>query len=253
MKIQLLIIAATLAASLKAQQAQKGTLPKNYTPLSINIHYGAQKPLGTMAQRFGINSQVGGGFERVSLPKGWIIGVESYFIYGSRVKEDVLKHIRTPDGTILGDIGTYSTVLLKERGFYAGLNIGRLFTFTDNGNRVGGLRVTLGGGFLKHKIRIINEDNAAPQVAFPYSTGYDRLTYGFAFSQFVGYQVISRNKTINFTLGIDFTEGVTRNRRGFNFDTQQRDNTQRLDVLTGIRASWSIPLFSNQNADDIEY
>ena len=250
MKVQLIILATLVNTAL---QAQKAVLPKNYTPLSINVQYGAQKPLGILAQRFGINSTVGGSFERVSLPKGWILGVESYFIYGNKVKEDVLKNIRTPEGNIIGDIGTYATVFLKERGFYTGINLGKLFTFTDNGNRVSGLRVTLGGGFLKHKIRILNEDNAAPQVTLPYSAGYDRMTYGMAFSQFLGYQVISRNKTVNFTLGLDFTEGVTRNRRGFNFDTQKRDDAKRLDFLTGIHACWSIPLFTNQNADEIEY
>jgi hypothetical protein len=250
MKIPLLIIASTIATVL---QAQKGSLPKNYAPLSISVQYGVQKPIGIMAQRFGINNNVGIGFERASLPKGWLVGIEAYFFYGNKVKEDVLKNIRTPDGAIIGDIGTYASVSLKERGFYTGVTIGKLFTFTDNGNRVGGLRLSLGGGFLKHKIRILNEDNAAPQVALPYSAGYDRLTYGLAFTQFIGYQIISRDKTINFTVGLDFTEGVTRNRRGFNFDTQRRDNTKRLDVLTGFHATWSIPLFSNQNADDIEY
>ena len=116
-----------------------------------------------------------------------------------------------------------------------------------------GLRLTVGGGFLKHKIRILNEDNSAQQVASPYAEGYDRMTYGMAFSQSIGYQIISRNKTVNFTLSLDFTEGVTRNRRGFNFDTRQRDDTKRVDILSGLHATWSIPIFTNQNADEIEY
>jgi hypothetical protein len=250
MKIQLFIIASLFATVI---QAQKAVLPKNYTPLSINVKYGAQKPSGILAQRFGINNSVGGGIERVSIPKGWILGAESYFMYGSKVKEDVLKTIRTPEGTILGDIGTYAGVVLKERGVYIGVHLGKFFIFNDNGNRVSGLRLTAGGGFLKHKIRILNEDNSAQQVASPYAEGYDRMTYGMAFSQSIGYQIISRNKSVNFTLSLDFTEGVTRNRRGFNFDTRQRDDTKRVDFLTGLHATWSIPIFTNQNADEIEY
>jgi hypothetical protein len=250
MKLQLLIIASIITTVL---HAQKAVAPKNYTPLSINIQYGVQKPIGILTQRFGINSEVGIGLETVSLPKGWIIGIEAYYMYGNKVRENVLKNIRTPEGNILGDIGTYATVALKERGFYTGLNVGKLFILSDNGNRASGLRITVGGGFLKHKIRIVNGDNSAQQVAPPYAEGYDRMTYGIAFSQFIGYQVVSRNKTVNFTLGFDFTEGVTRNRRGFNFDTQKRDDSKRLDFLTGFHASLSIPLFSNQNADEIEY
>jgi hypothetical protein len=251
MKLQHFIIIVSICAT--TLQAQKAGLPKNYTPLSITVKYGAQKPSGILAQRFGINNSVGGGLERVSILKGWIMGVESYFIYGSKVKEDVLKNIRTPEGTILGDIGTYAGVVLKQRGIYMGGYLGKFFIFNDKGNRVSGLHLTVGGGFLKHKIRILNEDNSAQQVASPYSEGYDRMTYGMAFSQSIGYQVISRNKTVNFTLSLDFTEGVTRNRRGFNFDTRQRDDTKRLDFLSGIHATWSIPIFTNQNADDIEY
>ena len=110
-----------------------------------------------------------------------------------------------------------------------------------------------GGGFVQHKIRIQDNGNSAPQIAPPYTAGYDRLTNGLALTQFVGYQIVSRDKTINFFLGLDFTEGFTRNRRGFNFDTRQADTQKRLDILYGARVGGSIPLFTNQNADDIEY
>jgi hypothetical protein len=250
MKIQLIIIVLLFATVLKAQKA---VLPKYYTPLSITVKYGVQKPFGILAQRFGVNNNVGVGIEKISIPKGWIMGAESYFIYGSKVKEDVLKTIRTPEGTILGDIGSYAGVALKERGIYIGAHLGKFFVFNDNGNRVSGLRLAMGAGFLKHKIRILNEDNSAQQVGSPYAEGYDRMTYGMAFSQSIGYQFISRNKTVNFTLSLDFTEGVTRNRRGFNFDTRQRDDSKRLDFLSGLHATWSIPVFTNQKADEIEY
>ena len=250
MKIKLLTIIILINSGLCAQ---KPTLPKHYTPLSINANYGVQIPIGTLANRFGFNNRIGGGFEYITLPKGWIIGLDGYFIFGQTVKEDVLKSIRTPDGAILGDINTYASVFMRERGYYIGVQSGKLFPLSDNGNRIGGIRLTLSGGFLQHKISIKNSDNSAQQVAPPYSEGYDRLTNGFAIAQFIGYQLVSRDKTINLTLGFDFTEGFTKNRRGYNFDTRQRDDTKRLDILTGIRATFSIPLFTNQNAEEIEY
>jgi hypothetical protein len=232
--------------------AQK-KLPSQYAPLSIDFNFGYQKPTSDLSKRFGSNLCVGIGFEQANLPKGWIYGINGFYLFGQTVNEDVLAGMRTTDGGIIGDIGTYSSVDLRERGFNVGVHFGKIFKLSDNGNRFRGIRVTLGVGFLQHKIRIQDNDNATPQIAPPYDVGYDRLTNGFSLSQFIGYQVVSRDKKINFYAGFDFTEGFTKNRRGFNFDTRQRDDASRLDVLYGFRVGWSIPLFTNQKADEIEY
>ena len=248
-----IITSLLLLIYIQCSYAQKAKLPEAYTPLSIKTHFGTQLPFGALAKRFGRNLSAGAGLEFISIPKGWIFGLDATHIFGQNIKEDVLKNIRTPDGQILSDINTFATVLLRERGYYIGGYVGKLFPTFDNGNRIGGVCINLGAGFLQHKIKIRDENNAAPQVAPPYAEGYDRLTNGVAFTQFIGYQIISRNKTINFSVGMDITEGFTKNRRGFNFDTRLRDDTKRLDILAGLRATWSIVLFSNQKGENIEY
>jgi hypothetical protein len=35
----------------------------------------------------------------------------------------------------------------------------------------------------------------------------------------------------------------TKNRRGFNFDTGKEDNEMRLDIMTGFKAAWILPLY----------
>ena len=210
-------------------------------------------PSGDLAKRFSENMNVGGGFEYMSLPKGWIINTQFQYLFGQKVKEDVLASMRTLEGAILGDIGTYASVFLRERGIYMGLQGGKLLPFFDNGNRVGGLRLTIGVGFLQHKIRIQDNNGSAPQLSEPYTSGYDRLTNGWALNQFVGYQLVSRDKKLNFFIGVDCTEGFTRNRRGFNYDTRQFDKEKRLDILYGVRVGWSTVLFSNSKSDEIEY
>jgi hypothetical protein len=232
--------------------AQK-KLPPQYTPLSIEFNFGIQNPAGDLSKRFESNLCLGVGFERVSLPKGWIFAINGSYLFGQTVKEDVLSKIRTPEGEILSDIGNYASVELRERGFYIGSHFGKIFKLSDNGNRFRGIRATFGVGFLQHKIRIQDDNNSAPQIAPPYDTGYDRLTNGFSLNQFIGYQVVSRDKKINFYAGFDFTEGFTKNRRAFNYDTRQRDDAARLDILYGFRIGWSIPLTTNVKADEIEY
>ena len=249
MKVKIMLFICFSAQILYAQKK----FSTQYTPLTINTSFGVQIPAADLSKRYGTNLTVGGGLEYISLPKGWIIATDFQYLFGQKVKEDVLANMRTPDGAILGDIGTYANIQLRERGIYIGVSAGKLFKFFDNGNRIRGLRFTAGGGFLQHKIRIQDNGNSAPQIAPPYTAGYDRLTNGLALTQFVGYQIVSRDKTINFFIGLDFTEGFTQNRRAFNFDTRQADTKKRLDILYGARVGWSIPLFTNQNADDIEY
>lgn len=232
--------------------AQK-KLATQYTPLSIDFNFGYQIPSGDLINRFGSNLCVGVGFERISLPKGWIFSVNGFYMFGQTVKEDVLAPMRTAEGEILGDIGTYASVQLRERGFYVGAQFGRLIKLSDNGNRFRGIRATFGLGYFQHRIRLQDDSNSAAQITAPYDVGYDRFTDGFALHQFIGYQVVSRDKTINFYAGFDFTEGFTKNRRGFNFDTRLRDDAPRLDVLMGFRVGWSIPLYANVKADAIEY
>jgi hypothetical protein len=246
-----IIIFFSLGVSFFAYAQKK--LPTQYTPLSIDFNFGVQNPEGDLSKRFGTNLCVGVGFERVSIPKGWIFGIQGNYIFGQTVNEDVLAPLRTPEGAILGDIGTYASVELRERGFFLGGHFGKIFKLSDNGNRFHGIRATLGLGFLQHKIRLQDDNNSAPQIAPPYETGYDRLTNGFALNQFIGYQVVSRDKRINFYAGFDFTEGFTKNRRGFNYDTRQRDDKNRLDVLYGFRIGWAIALTSSEKAENIEY
>lgn len=226
---------------------------KQRTFININTHVGTHLPAVDLASRFGNNLAVGGGVELIQIPKGWIVNADVSYFFGQKVKEDVLKPMRTTEGTILGDIGTYAAVELRQRGISMSINAGKLFPLFDNGNRTGGIRLTIGSGFLQHKIRIQDNTNSAPQVTPPYSAGYDRLTNGWSLTQFIGYQVISRDKTVNFFIGLDFVEGFTRNQRGYNFDTRQTDNQKRKDILYGIKLGWSLPLWTSQKVEELEY
>jgi hypothetical protein len=250
-KIFTIISFFVLFSSLKAQP--KRNLPKNFYPLSISASFGTQMPSGDLEARFGNNLNVGIGIEYARIPSGWIFNVESSYIFGNTVKEDVLKLLRTSDGNIINDLNAYADVNLRERGLYTGATVGKIFKLHDDGNRFGGIRFTLGAGWLYHNIRIQDNQDAVSQLSGEYARGYDRFTAGIATTQFLGYQVISRDRTVNFYIGLDATEGFTKNQRGFNFDTGQRDDRKRIDILYGVRIGWQLAIFTNQKAEDIEY
>jgi hypothetical protein len=245
------ILAFAFFSGLKAQPMR--TLQKKYTPLSISTTFGRQIPAGDLTARFGNNLAVGIGIEYTVIPSGWVFNLESSYLFGNTVKEDVLTLLRTTDGNIINDINAYADVSLKERGLYTGVTVGKIFKLHDNGNRFGGVRFTLGGGWLYHKIRIQDNQDAVAQLSAAYARGYDRFTAGIAANQFLGYQLISRDRTLNFYFGLEAMEGFTKNRRGFNFDTGRRDDLKRIDILYGVRVGWQLAIFTNQKGEDIEY
>jgi hypothetical protein len=250
-KIFFVLFIFVLFSSLKAQPFR--TLPKNFNPLSISTTFGAQMPAGDLTTRFGNNLAVGIGIEYAKIPSGWFFNIETNYIFGTTVKEDVLKLLKTQDGNIISDLNDYADYSLRERGLYTGLTVGKIFKLHDNGNRFGGIRLSLGGGWLYHKIRIQDNQDAISQLTGEYARGYDRFTAGIATTQFIGYQMVSRDRTINFFFGFEATEGFTKNRRGFNFDTAVRDDRQRIDILYGVRLGWQLAIFTNQKGEDIEY
>jgi hypothetical protein len=233
--------------------AQVRILPKSFHPVNANFTFGVQLPGADLAQRFGRSFAAGGGFEYARIPSGWLVGVDGQFTFGQVVKEDVLAKIRTADGNIISDINTYADVELRQRGYYIGGFGGRIFKLHDDGNHFGGIRATFGVGMMMHRIRIQDNQSNAPSLEAAYARGYDRYSMGLAMNQFIGYQMISRDRTFSFIAGFDFTEGFTKNRRGFNFDTGQRDDGTRFDVLAGFRVGWQLAIFTNQTGDEIEY
>ena len=251
LKFIVFLIVFALFSQLKAQPFR--TLPKKFNPLSISATFGRQIPAGDLSARFGNSLSVGIGIEYETIPSGWIFNIESNYIFGNTVKEDVLKLLRTTDGNIISDLNTYADVSLRERGLYTGVTLGKIFKLHDNGNRFGGIRCALGGGWWYHKIRIQDNQDAVSQLSGEYARGYDRFSAGIATTQFIGYQMISRDRTINFYIGLEATEGFTKNRRGFNFDTGLRDDLKRIDVLYGVRVGWQLAIFTNQKAEEIEY
>lgn len=220
--------------------------------LLLNFSYGMQWPGGDLADRFGYNFTTGGTMDFLT-KSNFIIGLQSTFQFGTEVKEDVLANLRNEDGIIFGNDGALANVKLRKRGIYLGGHLGKLFPIQSS-NKRSGIRVTVGAGMLQHKIRIQDDPQIAiAQLGDAYKKGYDRLTNGFAFTEFIGYQYLAKNRRINFIAGLEFTQGFTQSRRSFNFDTRTRDDRKRTDLLSGFRLSWTLPLYIGENAEEIRY
>lgn len=242
------------ATDLAAQRRNPYAMPRGNegSVLLFQTAYGGHRSGGDLAARFGNKFSVGGGIEWMSAGN-LIVGSQAALYFGDQVRADVIANLRDADGLIFGEGGGISAIGLRERGTYLGGHLGKLVRLSPRNHRAG-LRLTVGAGFLRHKIRIQDDPQVfVPALSGDYKKGYDRLTNGLALTQFIGYQYMSRNRMVNLVLGLEFTQGFTEHRRTLNFDTRSPETGRRLDLLQGLRIAWTLPLYLGDNADDIQY
>lgn len=218
-----------------------------FVPL-LPFYYSAQLPAGDMEDRFGFSSSVGTGVT-IKTRENWLLGVEGCFIFGSKIFDTTLfKNITTSDGFIINNDGSPATVNTYERGFNVSAHVGRVFSIWSP-NRNCGPYITLGVGLLQHKIKIQTKGGVIPQLTKEYIKGYDKLTNGISFNEFLGYMFLGNKRRVNFFAGFEFTQAFTKSRRSYDFDLMKKDNTQRLDMLYGFRAGWILPIYKKRATD----
>jgi len=217
---------------------------------SVSVYYAYELAAGDLSTRFGFNHKVGAEFS-FKFENNWIVSIDGGYMFGEDLKEEaysILDNLKTEDGQITSKYGTPGNIMMSERGYSIMLKGGKILPFLQ-ANYNSGPFVMGGIGFLQHKIRIDNEGNDTPQVSEEYRPGYDHLTYGFALNEFIGYRLYAKNKMSNFYLGIEWTQGFTKNRRGYNYNTMSPENESRLDMLYSVKFGVVIP-FSRRAPKD---
>jgi hypothetical protein len=233
-------------------------ISKGYSQVSKNVKllefkYGFQAPMADLKKRFGGSNDLGISLQFASLAHTTFIGAEGIFYFGSTVKEDVLANLRTFDGNIIGIDGQIGDVGLKERGFYTGLDAGKIFKTTKIENNLTGFRVQVGAGLLQHKIRIQDNANNIPSLDKKYIKGYDRLTNGPAVHLSIGYQYENPNNNFHFNIMGDLYGGKTASRRDYDNLTGGYLDEKRTDILAGLTLSYIVSISRTDKADHIYY
>lgn len=210
----------------------------------VGIHLGGMIPSADMAKRFGPNLSAGGSF-MYKTRRNWIFGADFTFMFGRNVKEDVLKQLKNDDGFVTDNEGYPADIRVTERCIGLRVVGGRVFrVLSPNPNS--GLMVTVGVGYMQHKINLYDAQQKVAAIKDELAYGLDRLSSGISLSQFVGYLFLSENRLLNFYAGFDFQQGFTRSVRKLNYDTGLPDTEQRVDVLTGFRVGWILPLYKKR-------
>lgn len=208
--------------------------------------YAAQMPGGNWAKQFGFSNEIGGGLG-IKTKNNWMFSGEGTYLFGNNIKENPLLGITNSDGTITDIYGEEASIQLWQRGMQIKASFGKIVpVFNINANSGFYFKGSL--GFLQHRTWIENRNNNTPQVQGDYQQGYDRLSNGLSFSEFIGWQNWSETKGFNFLIGFEFTQALTQNRRTWDFPTNSQINNQDLDLIYALKLAWYIPFKRKQSA-----
>jgi hypothetical protein len=213
----------------------------------FSANFMVQVPGGDMAKRYGINTNIGGSF-MFKTRNNIFFEVNANFIFGSNLKGDaahLFDSIETPDGMIINENGEYAKVRTYERGYFIGAKMGGI-TLIKYPNPNSGILLLAGGGLLQHKIRIENDGNNAPQIIDDYKLGYDKMQYGFALTEFVGYIFFSKSQFFNCYAGFEFYQAWTKSGRNWDFNLMQKDNRKYFNLLSSFKVGWILPIYKRE-------
>ncbi len=236
---------------LAVAKGQDSTLNNSESIPYIRFQYSMLFPAGDFEDRYA-NSNVAGGAFGLKLKSGWTFEVEAGYHFSRRVKSrGLLDDILNEAGDATDSDGELVKVSLEQRGLSIYTSVGRLFHF-ESRNKNSGLLLQAGIGYFQHKIKIDYRDGDVFQLSEEMQKGYDRLHTGLALRQFIGYQHFGMKNLLNFYIGLEIQEAYTKNRRLYNYDTQQFDKGDKFDFLYGIKMGWAIP-FKSRASEEFYY
>jgi len=207
----------------------------------VAVHVGGDLPFGDMAKRYGPNLNMGMNFT-YKTHKNLLFGFDFNFMFGRNIKDDVLKQLKTDQSFVIDNSGFPADVRISERVLNLHFTFGKVFQIMAP-NPNSGLFVNFGTGYMQHKIHFVDAQIQMAAINGDIRHGYDRLTNGFSISQSLGYLYLSDNRLLNFYAAIECYQGFTKSVRKLNYDTGLPDTDRRLDILTGLRFGWILPLY----------
>lgn len=180
----------------------------------------------------------------------WEVGPSYAYFFGSTVKEDVLKRLRTPEGDLIGGDHQLTQVDFRLRGMLIGLKVNKELQFK---HRAHSMLFGIKPGWLMHWIRFQNPGNSFEPINGVYKYGYDRFSSGWAIQENMTYRYQSASKLINFEIELSYTQGNTVLRRNIQFDRPNLGHSKQTDGLLGFTIRWILPILKSKDPDKIYY
>ena len=213
----------------------------------VAFEYGANGTFGALAERYGFLNHVGL-MTGIKTKGNLFFGLNSTFLFGNTVRlTEVFDHLTDSYGNITDINGDIAAVVVFPRGFSSNLTFGKVFSVLSPKPN-SGIFIHGGVGYLLHKMKIETNEQVIPQLELDYKKGYDRLTTGINFHQFIGYNFMAESRGYHFYGGIYAQQGLTKNRRDLFYDRPDEPvpSETRLDLQFGVKLGWVIPIYKRQ-------
>jgi len=237
-----------LLISISGVKAQDSTQAFGF----VKFHFAYFIPSGDFEDRFESANSIGGELG-VKTFGNWQVSASGAYIFGNRVRvNNLLSDVINANGDVIDSDGELVRLTYELRGQSYFIKAGRIFNEFLSPNPNSGILVTAGVGYLRHKIKIDYRDGTVFQLSEDRLKGYDRLTSGIAFQQFIGYQFYSKRNLLNFYAGLELVQAYTKNRREYNYDSRSFDKGDKRDYFAGIRFGWVIP-FRKRRSEEFYY
>lgn len=225
-------------------QAQQSIRDSSISAGLLEVTFRGGIPTGDWGSRFGIVSAIGlqGGYK---FHNNLYLNTGVQVIFGDAVNEtDILEPILDASGLLIGNEGILTEYRINAAGFLVPFSVGKIFPIFPSHNPNSGIYVELGGQYLRHRVGFEAYDDDVAQITGDYRKGYDRLTAGFGLRQSVGYTYFDSRGYVNLSIGVDFSQSFTRGQRSIQFDTGEPYTSSFVDLLSGIRFSWTYPIYN---------
>ena len=224
--------------------AQESNKEKNDI-LFISVNHALQIPGGDLAQRFGTNSDISLTLS-YKTNNDFIFEINGSVLFGPTVKENnVFDAINGDNGTLISQNGEIPTIRLFERGGHIDISCGRYFSLKSEKSE-SGIMLSIGTGYLYHKIFIETLTTELPQLSEELIKGYDRLSGGLLTKQFIGYLHFSKKTNIRYLFGLEFIQAFTKDLREYNYTNQAYVTANRMDYLFGLKCGFIVPIKQRQ-------
>ncbi|MFN3952659.1 MAG: hypothetical protein ACK4KT_09685 [Thermaurantimonas sp.] len=253
--MRIVLAVVCMCASILFTHAQFRVKSDTLGGFFIPVNLGFSIPSDELSERFGHSYRAGTGcfFRTFS---GWTFGVEGDFWFGERVltRDKILKSVSNEQGVLLDHLGLEANLMTFQRGWIGSAFLGKLLPILNH-NPNSGVLITLGGGYIQHRIRLESghQQSIIYQIENEYQRGYDRLNIGWQGRIYVGYLHAGNFQTYNFMVGIEHLLGRTISVRGFDYAAGQADENTLVNGLTTLKISWFFSMYKERITRDKKY
>ncbi len=212
----------------------------------IFVGLGGYTPSGPWRHRYGTILDIQTGYTWLS--GATLFGVEGGALYGGQVKglEDILHFLLTPEGEILGNDGSYSSLRVEMRGGQLGVHVGKRYALNRQQSAKSSWYWKLKGGIMQHKMAFMSS-GGVPMLATPYTYGMDELQRGAFMGEEIGFMHLGRVAP-HFQWSILAFQGWMHPIRGYTFVFEGAQKEPQFSLGWGLRATWILPLLEEKSA-----